>query len=79
MTALHPKVAEAIQQIDAAIFSSDSFHTPENLRLLTLCLGRWTRAVPDMADLAYQYEPTPAPEESPSGAPFRYGAGHNLF
>jgi hypothetical protein len=48
---MHKSVEDAFDQIDAAIFSGDTFSTDgEDLRLLEYYLDRWQRAVPDLED-----------------------------
>ena len=40
---MHPKVAEAIQQIDAAIFNGDTFEEPEARGELIEYIERWCK------------------------------------
>lgn len=40
---MHPRVAEAFEQIDAALFNGDTFDDPENEKHLFEYLGRWLR------------------------------------
>jgi len=40
---IHPTVANAIQQIDAAVFSGDTFDEPEARAELVEYIERWTR------------------------------------
>lgn len=42
---LHPKVDEAFDEIDAAVFSGDSFHDPDNLAELERYIARWSREI----------------------------------
>ena len=40
---MHPKVAEAIQQIDAAVFNGDTFEEPEARGELIEYIERWCK------------------------------------
>jgi hypothetical protein len=40
---MHPNVARAIQEIDAAVFNGDTFEDPEARAELQSYLERWTR------------------------------------
>lgn len=40
---LHWKVEEAFEEIDAAVYSGDSFHDEENLKELERYIQRWSR------------------------------------
>lgn len=40
---MHPKLADAIQQIDAAVFNGDTFETPEHRHALCEYLERWSK------------------------------------
>jgi hypothetical protein len=40
---MHPKVAQAIQEIDAAVFNSDTFDDPDDKAELQRFLDRWCR------------------------------------
>ncbi len=53
---LHPSVARAFEEIDAAMFSGDEFHNPENMKILMFYMGRWMRGLPDCLDIAYTSE-----------------------
>lgn len=52
---MHPKVAEAIQQIDAAVFNGDTFEVPEHRAELLEYIERWCR------QLAHPYHGTKPP------------------
>lgn len=43
MVKIHPSTEEAIQIIDAALYSGDSFHNKENLEYLETYFLRWSR------------------------------------
>lgn len=45
MNDLHPDVKEALDQIDAAIFTGDTFFNPENMEELKTFIGRWNREI----------------------------------
>jgi len=49
---LHPKVAAALEEIDAAVFSSDTFIDAENRSSLTEYMTRWQRELAKLALLA---------------------------
>ena len=51
MPNLHPSVERAFQEIDAAIFSGNEFHSAENLKHLSDYVARWQRAIPRLAEL----------------------------
>ena len=38
---MHPKIEEAFQEIDAAVFSSDTFEDVENRKRLKSFIDRW--------------------------------------
>lgn len=40
---MHPFDKEAIDQIDAAVFSGDTFHNPDDHKTLSEMLDRWKR------------------------------------
>lgn len=40
---MHPKVIDAFDEIDAAVFSGDSFHDKENAEVLQSFINRWQR------------------------------------
>lgn len=40
---MHPKVAEAIQQIDAAVFNGDTFENPDERTELLEYIERWCK------------------------------------
>lgn len=42
---MHPNVMEAFQQIDAAMFSGDSFHYSGNRKYLQSFIERWQRGL----------------------------------
>lgn len=42
---MHPKVADAFEEIDAAIFSGDTFWDKDNMDKLEKFLGRWYRGM----------------------------------
>ena len=42
---MHWKVKEALEEIDAAFFSGDTFHDPEALKEVEEYLGRWQREI----------------------------------
>jgi hypothetical protein len=52
---MHPKVAEAIQQIDAAVFNGDTFENPDDRKELLEYLDRWCK------QLAHPYHGTKPP------------------
>jgi hypothetical protein len=43
---MHPKVAQAIQEIDAAVFNGDTFEDPDDRAELLEYIARWTRELP---------------------------------
>jgi len=49
---MHPKVADAFEQIDAAIFSGDEFFDPINLNVLTDYIQRWQRQIPHLTEMS---------------------------
>ena len=52
---MHSKVAEAIQQIDAAVFNGDTFEMPDNRKELLEYIERWCK------ELAQPYHGTKPP------------------
>ena len=46
----HDPVERAFNEIDAAVYSSDYFLDPETLERLKFFVGRWSRAIPDLAE-----------------------------
>ena len=52
MPNLHQSVERAFQEIDAAIFSGDEFHSEENLKHLKDFIARWSRAIPRLTELS---------------------------
>ncbi len=38
---MHPKVAQALEEIDAAVFSGDTFYDPDPRALLLYYMERW--------------------------------------
>lgn len=51
---MHPNVARAIQEIDAAVFNGDTFEEPEARAELLEYIARWTRA---LAELEQEHDP----------------------
>ncbi len=49
---MHPCVAAAINELDAAIFSGDTFFNTENLEELKRVLARWQRKIPDLEEIS---------------------------
>lgn len=47
---MHPNVAKALEEIDAACFSGDTFFGPEELAELKKYVGRWKRFIQDQDD-----------------------------
>ncbi|AWY09226.1 hypothetical protein vBRpoSV10_104 [Ruegeria phage vB_RpoS-V10] len=47
---MHPSVENALEEIDAAVFSGDTFVREENRVILQEYLGRWSRAMVSFAD-----------------------------
>lgn len=45
---LHPNIARAFDEIDAAIFSGDAFRNRDALGQLKIMVARWQRAIPDL-------------------------------
>ena len=52
---MHPKVAEAVHQIDAAVFNGDTFENPDDRKELLEYLDRWCK------QLAHPYHGTKPP------------------
>ena len=61
---MHPRVAQAIQEIDAAVFGGDTFEDPDDRAELLEYVARWTRELSAVhedkwvtcPDSLYQYE-----------------------
>ena len=54
---MHQAVARALDEIDAAVFSGDTFSTDRDaFGTLKDYLDRWSRAVPEMEDALISYE-----------------------
>lgn len=51
---MHPKLAQAIQEIDAAVFNGDTFESPDTRAEMLGYISRWTKELAE----------TPAPYES---------------
>lgn len=49
---MHPRVTEAIQQIDAALFNGDTFFDDEARAELLEYVERWARQIPVVAGIA---------------------------
>lgn len=49
---MHPKVSAAFNEIDAAVFSSDTFHNVADLTELRRMLRRWSDQIPILQELA---------------------------
>jgi len=47
---IHPSVSNALDEIDAAVFSGDKSVREENRAILQEYLGRWSRAMVSFAD-----------------------------
>lgn len=48
--AMHPNVIKAIQEIDAAVFSGDTFEDTEARVELKAYLERWTKQLAEISD-----------------------------
>ncbi|WNL50704.1 hypothetical protein RPALISO_117 [Ruegeria phage RpAliso] len=48
---MHPSVERAFEEIDAALFSGDTFHSPDNLKVLENHLARWQRGAASVHQL----------------------------
>lgn len=59
---MHPKVAGAIQEIDAALFNGDTFDDPDDRAELSSYVERWARELKDIECQAV----SPCPEETRS-------------
>ncbi|AMO44161.1 hypothetical protein DSS3P8_103 [Roseobacter phage DSS3P8] len=46
---MHPSVENALEEIDAAVFSGDTFVREENRTILEEYMGRWARAMTSFA------------------------------
>ncbi len=42
---MHPKTAQAFEEIDAAVFSGEMLHVQNDLDQMAMYLSRWTRAM----------------------------------
>lgn len=51
---MHPKVASAIEEIDAAVFSGDTFEDPAARAKLVEYMAAWTRELAPVEDAAEQ-------------------------
>ena len=49
---MHPNVKQAFNEIDAAIFSGDTFFNAENLAELKRMIARWQAKLPDLDEMA---------------------------
>ena len=69
---MHPRVAEAIQQIDAAVFNGDTFEEPEARAELVEYLKRWGKR---LSEPYYGTEPPVFEMEwaKKEAAGYRYG------
>lgn len=47
---MHPSVARAFEEIDAALFNGDDFHSVANLKKLAYYVGRWVFVMQDKLD-----------------------------
>lgn len=61
---MHPRVAEAIQVIDAAVFSGDTFEDPDDRAELLEYVARWTR---ELSVVGRRGEISRAVHEGPPG------------
>jgi hypothetical protein len=61
---IHPLVLEAIQEIDAAFFSGDSFHDEAELKEIERFLIRWGKKVANIHEMLNERseEDEPCPE-----------------
>lgn len=48
---VHPDVAEAVEQIDAALFNGDSFHLEGNADVFEQVLQRWLRRIKEIQEM----------------------------
>lgn len=54
---MHQGVTRALEEIDAAVFSGDTFSTDrDDLTEFKYYLDRWTRALPDLEDELVAFE-----------------------
>ena len=54
---MHPSVARSFDEIDAAVFSGDTFHTDRNdFNLFKETIERWARALPDIERELGEYD-----------------------
>lgn len=49
---MHPSVSRAFEEIDAAIFSGDTFYDPDALNKLKRMMDRWTRQLPHLEEMS---------------------------
>lgn len=61
---MHPKVAQAIQEIDSAIFNGDTFEDPDDRAELLAHIARWTR---ELSAVERRGEISRAVHEGPPG------------
>lgn len=59
---MHPKVAGAIQEIDAALFNGDTFDDPDDRAELVAYVERWSR---ELGLIPSEEDEEDEPEESP--------------
>ena len=45
MNSLHPAIEDAFDEIDAAIFSGDAFHSKDNIKRFEHFMDRWSKAM----------------------------------
>jgi hypothetical protein len=54
---MHPSVARALDEVDAAVFSGDTFHTSRrDFNVFKETIERWARALPDIERELDEYE-----------------------
>lgn len=51
---IHPKVLEAIDEIDAAFFSGDCFHNEDSLKEIERMLIRWAKEASNIREILNQ-------------------------
>ena len=54
---MHPDVKDAIEQIDAAFFSGDTFDSGENLTKIKEYVERWSRKISENEEWAKTHVP----------------------
>ena len=64
MASIHPDVMEAIDQIDAAVFSGDTFANREGAAKLQLYIDRWQRQLDTSKRHNYDEDPQQAQQDS---------------